>query len=75
MVAITSEPPVTVTAEPPARRRIDHIGVVPTASMLTGAFAAVELGYPRFESRHLPEAVAPNCLGREVDCGITVLLA
>ncbi|MCV7431190.1 sensor histidine kinase [Mycolicibacterium bacteremicum] len=41
MVAITSEPPVTVTAEPPARRRIDHIGVVPTASMLTGAFAAV----------------------------------
>lgn len=41
MVAITSDPPVTVTSDQPSRRRIEHIGVVPTASMVTGAFLAV----------------------------------
>ena len=41
MVAITSTVPVTVSAEPAPQPRFRHIGVVPTASMLTGAFLAV----------------------------------
>jgi signal transduction histidine kinase len=41
MVAITSSAPATVTAEPAPQQRFRHIGVVPTASMITGAFLAV----------------------------------
>ncbi|WP_194166715.1 sensor histidine kinase [Mycolicibacterium sp. P9-22] len=41
MVAITSSAPVTAAAEPAPQQRIRHIGIVPTASMLTGAFLAV----------------------------------
>lgn len=41
MVAITSDPPVTVATEPSARSRLTHIGVVPTASMITSATLAV----------------------------------
>ena len=41
MVAITSSAPVTVTAEPAPQQRFRHIGIVPTASMITGAFLAV----------------------------------
>lgn len=41
MVAITSEPPVTTEAPHPSPRRIEHLGVVPTASMITGACLAV----------------------------------
>ncbi|MGW0162465.1 sensor histidine kinase [Mycobacterium sp. NPDC003323] len=41
MVAITSDPPVPAAPEQPARRRIDHLGIVPTASMITGGVLAV----------------------------------
>ena len=41
MVAITSSAPATVAAEPAPRQRFRHIGVVPTASMITGAFLAL----------------------------------
>ncbi|MBX9919474.1 MAG: sensor histidine kinase [Mycolicibacterium frederiksbergense] len=41
MVAITSVAPVTAPAEPAPQQRFRHIGVVPTASMITGAVLAV----------------------------------
>ncbi|MDO0975526.1 sensor histidine kinase [Mycolicibacterium frederiksbergense] len=41
MVAITSVAPVTAPAEPAPQQRFRHIGVVPTASMITGAILAV----------------------------------
>ncbi|MBJ7466099.1 MAG: sensor histidine kinase [Mycolicibacterium sp.] len=41
MVAITSVAPVTAPAEPAPQQRFRHIGVVPTASMITGALLAV----------------------------------
>lgn len=41
MVAITSSAPVTAPAEPAPQQRFRHIGVVPTASMITGALLAV----------------------------------
>lgn len=41
MVAITSSAPVTVAAESAPHQRFGHLGVVPTASMITGAFLAV----------------------------------
>lgn len=41
MVAITSVAPATAPAEPAPPPRLRHIGVVPTASMITGALLAV----------------------------------
>ncbi len=41
MVAITSVAPVIAPAEPAPQQRFRHIGVVPTASMITGALLAV----------------------------------
>ncbi|MGN7781621.1 histidine kinase [Mycolicibacterium sp. 22603] len=41
MVAISPEQPVTDVVDPLARRRIEHIGIVPTASMLTNAFLGI----------------------------------
>ncbi|MCF6387279.1 histidine kinase [Mycobacterium sp. MBM] len=41
MVAITSDAPAPVVAEPQTRQRFGHLGIVPTASMITGAFLGV----------------------------------
>ena len=41
MVAITSSAPATAVAETEPRQRFRHLGIVPTASMITGAFLAL----------------------------------